>query len=322
MSTVELRLSAVRELMAQGRYDALLVPRADEYLGEYLPAHNERLRWLTGFTGSAGMAVILAQRAAIFVDGRYTVQVRNEVSPDLFAYHHLADEPQAQWLAEQLPAGARVACDPRLHSLDWYRATDKTLTEAGLELVADADNLIDRCWRDRPAPIVQPALLLEDSFAGECSAAKRLRLTSVGLLQYIAPSLTLVLAVALYAEPFTRAHAIVFGCVWLGLALFTLDSLSRVHRQRRVARDQGVALAEVVEDLRLRLADETAAGDRRIDRGDQGQAPVLQRQPADGHNRHQQDRRQRQATQHPAIRFVEQGFARDVHWLPERFSRG
>lgn len=176
MSAVELRLSAVRELLAQGRYDALIVPRADEYLGEYLPAHNERLRWLTGFTGSAGMAVILAQRAAIFVDGRYTVQVRNEVSPDLFDYHHLVEDPQAQWLAAQLPAGARVVCDPRLHSLDWYRATDKTLTEAGLELVADADNLIDRCWRDRPEPIVQPALLLEDSFTGECSAGKRLRI--------------------------------------------------------------------------------------------------------------------------------------------------
>jgi Xaa-Pro aminopeptidase len=176
MSAVEPRLCAVRELMAQGRYDALIVPRADEYLGEYLPAHNERLRWLTGFTGSAGMAVVLAQRAAIFVDGRYTVQVRNEVSPDLFAYHHLVDEPQAQWLAAQLPAGARVVCDPRLHSLDWYRATDKTLAEAGLELVADADNLIDRCWRDRPEPIVRPALLLADSFAGECSAGKRRRI--------------------------------------------------------------------------------------------------------------------------------------------------
>lgn len=176
MSSIEARLCAVRELMAQRRYAALLVPRADEYLGEYLPAHNERLRWLTGFTGSAGMAVVLAQRAAIFVDGRYTVQVRNEVSPELFDYHHLVDEPQAQWLAAQLPAGDRVVCDPRLHSLEWYRATEKTLGEAGLELVADADNLVDRCWRERPAPIVQPALLLDDSFTGESSADKRRRI--------------------------------------------------------------------------------------------------------------------------------------------------
>lgn len=176
MSSVELRLSAVRELMVQGGYDALIVPRADEYLGEYLPAHNERLHWLSGFTGSAGMVLVLAQRAAIFVDGRYTVQVRNEVSPDLFTYHHLVDEPQAQWLAAQLPAGAKVVCDPRLHTLDWYRTTQRALSETGLELVANADNLIDRCWQDRPAPIVRQALLLADSFSGECSADKRRRI--------------------------------------------------------------------------------------------------------------------------------------------------
>ena len=113
--------------MAQANYDALVVPRADEYLGEYIPLHKERLRWISGFTGSAGAALILRERAAMFVDGRYTVQVRNEVPADLFAYHHLIEEPQAQWLATALPRGARVACDPRLHSLHWYRETANTL---------------------------------------------------------------------------------------------------------------------------------------------------------------------------------------------------
>ena len=117
------RLAAVRELMARAHYDALVVPRADEHLGEYIPLHKERLRWISGFTGSAGVALVLADRAAIFVDGRYTVQVRAEVAPELFEYHHLVDEPQAQWLVQVLPAGARVACDPRLHSLQWYRDT-------------------------------------------------------------------------------------------------------------------------------------------------------------------------------------------------------
>ncbi len=98
------RLAAVRELMARAQYDALVVPRADEYLGEYIPLHKERLRWISGFTGSAGVALVLADRAAIFVDGRYTVQVRAEVAADLFEYHHLVDEPQAQWLAQALPA--------------------------------------------------------------------------------------------------------------------------------------------------------------------------------------------------------------------------
>ena len=176
MTAFEPRLSDIRKQMAGARCDALVVPRADEYLGEYLPTHNERLHWLTGFTGSAGVALILAQRAAVFVDGRYTVQVRREVPSELFEYHHLLDDPQAQWLVEQLPAGARVVCDPRLHSLQWYRAMDKTLSEAGLELVADADNLIDRCWADRPEPVVKPALLLQDSFAGESSYDKRQRI--------------------------------------------------------------------------------------------------------------------------------------------------
>jgi Xaa-Pro aminopeptidase len=169
------RLAAVRELMARAQYDALVVPRADEYLGEYIPLHKERLRWISGFTGSAGVALVLADRAAIFVDGRYTVQVRAEVAPELFEYHHLVDEPQAQWLLQALPAGARVACDPRLHSLQWYRDTQAALAAAGVELVTDTDNLIDRCWQDRPAPVCNPALLLDEAFTGESSRAKRER---------------------------------------------------------------------------------------------------------------------------------------------------
>ncbi|MFB0950350.1 MAG: aminopeptidase P family N-terminal domain-containing protein, partial [Halioglobus sp.] len=134
MTVSEERLAVVRQLMTQANYDALVVPRADEYLGEYLPLHNERLHWLTGFTGSAGMALVLRDRAAIFVDGRYTVQVRSQVPSHLFEYHHLvADNPQAQWLAAALPAGSRVACDPRLHSLQWYRDTKNTLADAGVE---------------------------------------------------------------------------------------------------------------------------------------------------------------------------------------------
>jgi Xaa-Pro aminopeptidase len=179
MTVIEVRLAAVRELMAQADYAALIVPRADEYLGEYIPLHKERLRWITGFTGSAGAAVILRARAAMFVDGRYTVQVRNEVPTDLFEYHHLIEEPQAQWLATTLPRGARVACDPRLHSLHWYRQTSNTLAAAGIELVADTDNLIDRCWQDKPEAVCRPALLLDEVFTGESSSSKRQRIAAM-----------------------------------------------------------------------------------------------------------------------------------------------
>lgn len=179
MTAIDARLAAVREHMAEANYDALVVPRADEYLGEYIPQHKERLRWISGFTGSAGVAIVLRDQAAMFVDGRYTVQVRGEVPAGLFAYHHLIAEPQAQWLAATLPHGARVACDPRLHSLHWYRATQNALADAGIELVADTDNLIDRCWQDRPEEVVSPALLLDEVFSGESSIHKRKRIAKV-----------------------------------------------------------------------------------------------------------------------------------------------
>jgi len=170
------RLAAVRALMASARYDALVVPRADEYLGEYIPPDKERLRWISGFTGSAGVALVLRDRAAIFVDGRYTVQVRTEVPAGQFEYHHLIDEPPVHWLAAALPAGARVACDPRLHSLQWFRDTKSTLATAGIDIIADTDNLIDRCWQDRPAAVCNLALLLDETFTGESSSDKRRRI--------------------------------------------------------------------------------------------------------------------------------------------------
>ena len=178
MNTIAERLAAVRSLMLEVGYDALIIPRADEYLGEYLPAHNERMRWISGFTGSAGAIVVLADRAAIFVDGRYTVQVRNEVDPGLFEHHHLTDEPHVSWIAAQLPAGSRVGCDPRLHSLRWYRNSQQTLAKSNIELAADTRNLVDRCWRDRPAPRIAEAILLEQQYTGASCASKRRRIAA------------------------------------------------------------------------------------------------------------------------------------------------
>lgn len=176
MSGQRVKLEALRVLMTDSHIDALLIPRADEYLGEYLPPHNERLLWATGFTGSAGLAIILAESAALFVDGRYTVQVREQVDTELFEIHHLVEEPPVRWLAATLPANSRVCCDPRLHSLRWYRETRATLEQADIELIANADNLVDRSWQDRPAPRVMPALLLSEEYTGEASVVKRSRL--------------------------------------------------------------------------------------------------------------------------------------------------
>ena len=113
------RLDAIRTSMAKDKLDAFIIPRADEYLGEYVPEHNERLYWATGFTGSAGMAIVMKDSAAIFVDGRYTVQVRDQVDERLYAYESLTDTPQPQYLAETLSDGARVGFDARMHTLAW-----------------------------------------------------------------------------------------------------------------------------------------------------------------------------------------------------------
>lgn len=176
MDMIAERLAAVRREMLAAGCDALVVPRADEYLGEYIPAHNERLRWLTGFTGSAGFVLLTAKEAAIFVDGRYTVQVRQEVSPELFEYCHFGEDPHSKWLADNLPRGAKVGCDTRMHPLRWYRDTETALHSDGLQLVAYSHNLIDACWHDRPAPVVGEALLLPEQFTGESSISKRKRI--------------------------------------------------------------------------------------------------------------------------------------------------
>ena len=174
--TISDRLQALRAQLQQSGFDAIVVPRADEYLGEYIPEHNERLRWVSGFTGSAGAVVVTRDKAAIFVDGRYTVQVRQQVDGELFEYCRLAEDPQPQWLARALPKGAKVVCDPRMHSLRWYRETSEALRDTGLELHTTTDNPIDRCWLDRPSARVSPALLLAERFTGESSLSKRQRI--------------------------------------------------------------------------------------------------------------------------------------------------
>ena len=112
------RLTALRgELVRQG-LDGFLVPRADEHLGEYVPARADRLRWLTGFSGSAGLAAVLADRAAVFTDGRYVLQLAEQTDPALWERRHLTDEPPAAWLSEHAGPNARIGYDPLLFSED------------------------------------------------------------------------------------------------------------------------------------------------------------------------------------------------------------
>lgn len=166
------RVNAIREWLIQHNIDALLVPHEDEYLGEYVPAHNERLHWLTGFTGSAGAAVITKEKVAMFVDGRYTVQVTKQVPGDLFEYRHLIEEPALDWVLDNLPTNASVAIDPRMHSSAWLDMAQAKLA-GKLELNILTNNPIDELWRDRPAPVVSDVRLMPTEAVGQSSESKR-----------------------------------------------------------------------------------------------------------------------------------------------------
>lgn len=168
------RVAALRaELTARG-LQGLYIPHSDEYQNEYLPANAERLAWATGFTGSAGAAVILLDRAALFVDGRYTLQAE-EQAPALFAREHLIEHPPEEWLVDALKSGDKLGYDPRLSTPRSVRGLEKACKQAGAELVP-LTNPIDALWTDRPPRPGQPARPHSVELAGESSASKRERL--------------------------------------------------------------------------------------------------------------------------------------------------
>ncbi len=177
-ASVAERLDAVRRSMQKLDIQAFIVPHEDEHLGEYTAPADERLAWITGFTGSAGVAVILKDNAALFVDGRYTVQARQQVAEEQFILLHLTQDPFIHWLLQQLPAGSRVGIDARLHSLDWYRKAAQTLATVQISLHPLDENPIDLHWTERPAPSSAPARLFAEAIAGESSQSKRQRIAA------------------------------------------------------------------------------------------------------------------------------------------------
>ena len=152
MNTQESRLDALRKELKSRSLDGFVVPISDEHMSEYVGAYAQRLQWLTGFGGSAGTAVILADEAAMFVDGRYTLQVRDQVDARHYGYESVPQTSVAKWLGEHAGEGAKIGYDPWLHGKGWVAAVSKALTEKGAELVAVEDNPIDTVWQDRPAP--------------------------------------------------------------------------------------------------------------------------------------------------------------------------
>ncbi len=160
------RIAALRAVLKQAGLDGFIVPRADEHQGEYVPASAARLAWLSGFTGSAGTAIILADRAAIFIDGRYALQVRDEVDTSVFEPVSVIETPLSKWLEEHAPENARIGFDAWLMTRAQVRRIRKALARKNAELVAVENNPLDAAWSDRPAPPLGPVSEQPVSLAG------------------------------------------------------------------------------------------------------------------------------------------------------------
>jgi Xaa-Pro aminopeptidase len=173
MSTYEARLAALREQLKRDRLDGFVVPLTDEHMSEYVGAYAQRLAWLTGFQGSAGTAVVLPEEAAIFIDGRYTLQVREQVDPKHWSYVSVPETSVSDWLGEHASGGARIGYDPWLHTRAWVEAATKALKEKGAELVAIDTNPVDAVWPDKPEPSRAKLVVHPDQYAGKNSAEKR-----------------------------------------------------------------------------------------------------------------------------------------------------
>ena len=170
------RVKALRTELARRGLTGFVVPRADRQQNEYVPASEERLAWLTGFTGSAGVAIVLMDRAALFVDGRYTLQVREQAEPSLFEFVHIVETPPGEWLERNLTANDHLGYDPWLHTAESAERLAKACAAAGAALVPVEPDLIDALWTGRPAAPLGPVVLHDMRFAGEEAATKLSRI--------------------------------------------------------------------------------------------------------------------------------------------------
>ena len=179
------RLSAFREELARRKLTGFVIPRADQQQNEYVAPSEERLAWLTGFTGSAGMAIVLTEEAAVFVDGRYTLQASKQVDHKAWSVEPLADPPPENWLARHLIAGDRLGFDPWLHTSAAAERLAAACAKAGAELVAVDSNPVDSVWTERPPPPLAPVTVHGTPFSGEAESEKlgriRAEMTKLGV---------------------------------------------------------------------------------------------------------------------------------------------
>lgn len=172
------RLSALRAALQSHDVDGFIVPRADEYQGEYAAAYAERLGWLTGFTGSAGQAIILADKAVVLTDGRYTIQVTQQVDAGLFEVGNSVKISTGQWLIDHAKGGDIIGYDPWLHTPEQIRKIEEALENKNIELKALGRNLVDEIWKDRPSPPMAPVEIFPEEFSGLSAGDKRMQIAA------------------------------------------------------------------------------------------------------------------------------------------------
>ncbi len=269
------RIAALREKLAGQKLDGFLVPRADAHQNEYVPKCAERLAWLTGFTGSAGFAVVLAQEAAIFVDGRYVLQVRHEIDEKLIAPLDIFEMPPSRWLCEHAAEGARIGYDPWVHTPGQIERFAKACEGKRIEFVAVADNPIDALWADRPAAPLGALSLHPPRYAGEAAKAKIARIRkSLGDADALLISDPHSIAWIFNIRGADVAHT----PIPLAFALLPKDDVPRLYVEpEKVSAKTGAALAKFLE-LRApsMLAGDLAAAGKKGETllVDQATAPV------------------------------------------------
>jgi len=170
------RVAALRTELARRNLTGFIVPRSDRHQNEYVPACEERLAWLTGFTGSAGAAIVMMERAVLFVDGRYTLQAREQIDASVFTIEHLVETPPDKWIEQNLSSSDRLGYDPWLHTIESAERLAKACAASGASLVAVEPDLFDAIWPDRPTPPLGAVRLHDVAFAGEEAITKLARI--------------------------------------------------------------------------------------------------------------------------------------------------
>jgi Xaa-Pro aminopeptidase len=216
------RLAALRAEIKTRGLDGFIVPLSDPHQLENPPASTQRLRWLTGFTGSAGVAVVLAEEAALFVDGRYTLQARSEVDSALYRHHHITERPPAEWAAANLKANTKLGFDPWTMTEEEAARYSAALGRIGAMLVSSEPNAVDAVWRDRPAPPLSAVRVHALQFSGTSSTDKR-RVIAAGLAAQGADTAVLTLPDSVAWLLNIRGGDVAYSPLMLGFALLHAD---------------------------------------------------------------------------------------------------